>query len=183
MEKAVASFQKITSVLAAIILTWAALIVALGVLLLFFESASRYFLGSSRAFMEELPRLLVPFFVFPMMGVVYKAGRHISVELLPERLSPRYKIMLRLVVNLVVLGVAVEMIIAGISAVGHFKMMGLMSVTEWAFPMWWAYVSFPLGFGLLALFALEAIISDAWQLVQIVEEGHPKPTHTKEGKR
>jgi TRAP-type C4-dicarboxylate transport system permease small subunit len=174
MEKAIAFFKKVTTVLTVIITALAAAIIALDVLSLFIESVGRYLLGSSRAFMEEFPRLLVPFFVFPMMSVLYKSGRHISVDLLPNRLSSRYKIMLRIVVGAVVLGVAVEMIIAGMSAVSHFKMMGLMSVTEWTLPMWWIYLSFPLGFGLLAIFALVSIISDSWQLFLVMKKDQSK---------
>lgn len=170
MRKAVRWFQSVTHVLSIVIVTFAAFIIALNVLSLFFESITRYIMGSSRAFMEEFPRLLVPFFVFPMLGVLYKAGRHISVDVLPEKLSPKSKILLRIAVSAVVLGVAVEMVLSGTKAVAQFKMMGLMSVTEWVFPMWWVYLTFPLGFGLLIIFVLEAIISDAWQLYLITQQ-------------
>jgi TRAP-type C4-dicarboxylate transport system permease small subunit len=170
MRKVIRWFQSVTYVLSIMIVAFAAFIIALNVLSLFFESITRYLLGTSRAFMEEFPRLLVPFFVFPMLGVLYKAGRHISVDVLPEKLSPKFRAMLKIAVSAVVLGVAAEMVLAGTKAVAQFKMMGLMSVTEWVFPMWWVYLTFPVGFGLLIIFVLEAIVSDAWQLHLILQQ-------------
>jgi TRAP-type C4-dicarboxylate transport system permease small subunit len=173
MGKAVAWFQKLTHVLALIIVAFAAVIIALDVFSLFFESVTRYIMGSSWAFMEEFPRLLVPFIVFPMLGVLYKTGRHITVDMLPEKLSPKPKTVLRIVVGLVVLGVAIELLFAGNEAVAHFKMMGLMSVTEWVVPMWLIYLTFPVGFGLLIIFVLESIVSDIWQLYLLMTKNAP----------
>ena len=68
MEKALSYFQKMTDVLAKVILGLAAVIIGLDVLSIFLEVLGRYMVGSSRAFMEELPRILVPFVVFPMIG-------------------------------------------------------------------------------------------------------------------
>jgi TRAP-type C4-dicarboxylate transport system permease small subunit len=55
-------------------------------------------------------------------------------------------------------------------------MMGLMSVTEWAFPMWWVYLTFPLGFGLLIIFVIESIFSDAWQLYILMKQSSATQT-------
>jgi len=174
MEKVLSCYQMVTDVLARLIIGVAAVIIGLDVLLLFAESVGRYILGSSRAFMEEFPRLLVPFVVFPMMGVLLKMGRHISVDVLPDRLNPKQQTMLKILVYGIILAVAVELLIAGAAAVGHFKMMGLMSITEWTFPMWWVYLTFPLGFALLIIFVLEMLLRECWRLYTIVrEEGGP----------
>ena len=164
MEKMLFYYHILTEILAKIILGFASLIVGLNVASLFVEAVSRYLLGSSRAFMEEFPRLMVPFIIFPMMGVLLKAGKHIHVELLPQKLKGQKKSVLMIVVYSIVLVVAVQFFSAGTAAVLYFKMMGLTSITEWPFPMWWVYVTFPLGFALLIIFDLELLLQEAWSL-------------------
>lgn len=167
IEKATNGFHKITDKLASFVTGCGALIIAFIVFCIFFEVVGRYF-GTSRAFLQEIPRMMVAWLIFPMMGVLYKAERHISVDVLPERLSPKFNCVLKLVVSAIVLGVAIQLTYAGIMSVAHFKMMGLKSVTEFEIPMWIFYLVFPIAFGLLGLFALESITNQAWKLYKIL---------------
>jgi hypothetical protein len=68
MEKFLVYYEMATKILSKIILGFSALAIGLAVASITTEAATRYLWGSSQAFMEELPRLLVPFIVFPMMG-------------------------------------------------------------------------------------------------------------------
>ncbi len=162
MEKVLYYFDKVTGLIARIILGLAAMIIGLNVTMLIAEATTRYLWGSSRAFMEEIPRLLVPFIVFPMLGVLLKAGKHISVDILPQKLKGKSRSFLLIIVYGVILLVALQFFIAGLSAVSYFKMIGLTSVTEWTFPMWWVYSTFPIGFALLILFDLELLLQEIW---------------------
>jgi TRAP-type C4-dicarboxylate transport system permease small subunit len=170
MEKAFSYFQKMTDVLAKLILGLAAIIIGLDVLSIFLEVLGRYMVGSSRAFMEELPRILVPFVVFPMMGVLLKLKKHITVDVLPERLKGKRRSVLLIVVYSVVLAVAIQFLIAGVIAVRYYFEMGFETHTEIVFKFWVTYLPFPVGFGLLILFAVELLWQELITLIRLVRE-------------
>lgn len=178
MERLVRISNNAADKLSSAILAFSGAIIGVTVVLILAESLSRNILGYSRAFMEEFPRLLVPFFVFPMMGVLYKAKRHITVDILPTKLAPVRLLILNLFIDAVVVAVALQMFFAGLQAVSHFRMMGLMSVTEWPFPMWWAYLSFPIGFGLLTIFVLSNLLENLWRLYQLIKKNDLLPAST-----
>jgi len=167
MEKAFGFYQRIIASLARFILIVAATIVGLDVFSLFLEAAGRYVVGSSRAFMEELPRLMVPVVVFPMMGVLLRMKRHVSVDVLPERLKGKARSWLLLVVYGVVAAVAVQFFVAGLIAVKCYHEMGFETHTEIIFKLWITYLPFPIGFGLLVLFAVELF----WREVLVLLKG------------
>ena len=171
MEKAFEAYQRITDFLFKVILSLAALIVGLDVLSIFLEAAGRYVVGSSRAFMEELPRLMVPFVVFPMMGALLKAKRHIAVDILPERLKGKARSLLMIVVYSVVVAVAIQFFIAGILSVKYYYEMGFETRTEIDFKLWVTYLPFPIGFGLLILFALELVWEELLNLLKLCRCG------------
>jgi len=167
MEKALEVYRKFTDLLFKVILSLAALIVGLDVLSIFLEAVGRYVVGSSRAFMEELPRLMVPFVVFPMMGALLKVKKHISVDVLPERLTGKVRSLLLIVVYSVVVAVAIQFFIAGILAVRYYHEMGFETHTEIIFKMWVTYLPFPIGFGLLILFAIELVWEELVNLLKL----------------
>ena len=91
MEKTLKTYQSVIDLLGKIVMTWAALVIGLDVLSIFLEAVSRYVIGSSRAFMEEVPRLLAPFIVFPMMGVLLRLKKHINVNILGGEIVRKYQ--------------------------------------------------------------------------------------------
>lgn len=157
MEKALEVYGRITQVLFKVILSLAAVIVGLDVLSIFLEAVGRYVVGSSRAFMEELPRLMVPFVVFPMMGALLKVKKHISVDILPARLTGKARSLLMIVVYSIVVAVSIQFFMAGILAVRYYHEIGFETHTEIIFKLWVTYLPFPIGFGLLILFAIELV--------------------------
>ena len=167
MEKAFGFYQRIVASLARIILVVAATIIGLDVLSIFLEAVGRYLVGSSRAFMEELPRLAVPFVVFPMMGVLLRLKRHVSVDVLPETLKGKARSWLLIVVYGVVVAVSVQFFIAGLIAVKYYYEIGFETHTEIIFKLWITYLPFPVGFALLVLFALELL----WREVLVLIKG------------
>jgi len=166
MEKALARYQQFTGALAKAILVIAAIIVGLDIVFLFSEALGRYFLGHSRAFMEELPRISMPFVVFPMMGVLLKFKKHISVEILPEKLSGKNRTLLMLIVALFIMAISVQFMIAGIIAVNHFRELGFETHTEIVLKIWITYLPFPIGFGLLFLFSVEMFWQELISLIK-----------------
>jgi len=173
MEKALRTYQKIIELIGKIILTLAAIVIGLDVLSIFLEAVGRYVVGSSRAFMEELPRLFVPMIVFPMMGVLLKLKKHINVEILPERLEGKLRSLLLIVVYSVVVAVAIQFLIAGIIAVQRYYQLGYETHTEIVFKVWITYLPFPIGFGLLILFAVESLWSELVALIKLCRSEKP----------
>jgi TRAP-type C4-dicarboxylate transport system permease small subunit len=173
MEKALRTYQKIMEWMSKIILTMAAIVIGLDVFSIFLEAVGRYVVGSSRAFMEELPRLFVPIIVFPMMGVLLRLKKHISVEILPERLSGKSRSLLFIVVYSVVIAVAIQFLIAGIIAVQRYYQLGYETHTEIVFKVWITYLPFPIGFGLLVLFAVESLWSELVTLIKLCRSDKP----------
>jgi TRAP-type C4-dicarboxylate transport system permease small subunit len=167
MEKALEVYRKITQVLFKVIMSLAAVIVGLDVLSIFLEAVGRYVVGSSRAFMEELPRLMVPFIVFPMMGALLKIKKHISVDILPEKMTGKARSLLMIVVYSVVVAVSIQFFIAGILAVRYYHEMGFETHTEIIFKLWVTYLPFPIGFGLLILFAIELVWEELVNLLKL----------------
>jgi TRAP-type C4-dicarboxylate transport system permease small subunit len=167
MEKALEVYRRFTDFLFKVILSLAAVIVGLDVLSIFLEAVGRYVVGSSRAFMEELPRLMVPFVVFPMMGALLKVKKHISVDILPERLTGKARSLLMIVVYSVVVAVALQFFMAGILAVRYYHEMGFETHTEIIFKLWVTYLPFPMGFGLLILFAIELVWEELVNLLKL----------------
>ena len=170
MEKALVYYQKMTDFLFKIILAVAAIIIGLDVLSIFLEAFGRYVVGSSRAFMEEFPRLLVPFIVFPMMGVLLKSKKHIQVDVLPDQLTGKKRSLLLIIVNAVILAVGIQFLIAGIVAVNFYYVTGFETQTEIIFPIWVTYLAFPVGFGLLIIFAIDMLWQELVTLVKQIRE-------------
>jgi len=171
MAAVLAWYQKVTDLTAKVILALAGLIVGLDVLSIFAEAVGRYLVGQSRAFMEELPRLAVPLIVFPMMGVLLKLKKHISVDVLPERLRGRARSLVLICVYTVVLAVAIQFLLAGIIAVAHYRELGFETQTEFIFKIWVTYLPFPIGFGLLILFVVELLLQELVNLNRLRGEG------------
>jgi TRAP-type C4-dicarboxylate transport system permease small subunit len=159
------AYGRVTGILSKALVGFAAAVFGLYVASIFLEACGRSVLSTSRAFMEEFPRLLIPWVVFPLMGVLLKAGKHISVDLLPQRLTGRARAGLLLAVHGTVLLAALGFTWAGVAAVAYFRATGFDSLTEIVMPIWVTYLPFPVGFGLLALSAGELILSDLAELL------------------
>jgi TRAP-type C4-dicarboxylate transport system permease small subunit len=164
MKKIMYSFRQFNEVMSRLLISVGAVIIGVIVLSLFAGAVARYMTGSSHAFLEELPRMMIPFVVFPLMGALLRAHRHISVDVVPERLKGIKRHFLMIAVYMVCVVVSGQFTMAGISAVLHFKTMGMVSVTEWMVPEWLIYMAFPFGFGLLLLSALELMLDEGHQL-------------------
>ena len=180
MEKALGYYRKIIAGLSNIIMTLAAVIIGLDVLSIFLEAVGRYAVGSSRAFMEELPRLMVPLVVFPMMGVLLRLKKHIGVDILPEKLTGKARSLVLMAVYAAVAAVAIQFCAAGIIAVRYYYQMGFETQMEIIFKLWVTYLPFPIGFGLLVLFAVEMLWSE-W--VVFINLGRGRRLPAEEGGR
>lgn len=152
------ALRLLNDALAALAYALAMAIVAVMVLSLSASAATRFVSGTGHDWLIELPPALVPWLVFPLLGPLLRAGQHIQVDLAPTLLSARAWRVLKLVNGLIALGAAILFLMAGHEAVALFRMLGQMMELEIEIPIWWMYLAFPVGFAMLALFALEIVL-------------------------
>ncbi|MBG6142664.1 TRAP-type C4-dicarboxylate transport system permease small subunit [Labrenzia sp. EL_142] len=133
-------------------------IVAIMVTALTASAITRYISGTGYDWLIELPPALVPWLVFPLLGPLLRSGDHIKVDLLPTFLPARKTLYLNLFCYTLTFIGALIFLVAGNEAVALFHRLGQLMELEIEIPIWWMYLAFPVGFGMLALFALELIL-------------------------
>lgn len=150
--------QAVNNQLERVVMILGGVLVAFMVIIVFGGAATRYVTGIGFSVVLELPPMLMPWLVFPLAGALLRSDSHIAVDFLPDRLDGRGRRILRAGVSAIAAAAAVIFTIAGVDAVNLFKMIGQMTEMEWEFPIWWIYLSFPVGFAILFLFAIENLL-------------------------
>ena len=135
-------------------------IVANMVLALFLSALVRYVSGTGYDWFIELPPVLSSWLVFPLLGPLLKSGGHIKVDVLTIFLKNWQLSMLRLLIALIALLASIVFLIAGHEATNLYFMLGQVMELEIEIPIWWIYLAFPTGFGILALFSVELILAE-----------------------
>lgn len=155
------AYKKLNDILEWLIVGFTGLIILVIVALPFVATLVRYATGEGYTWIAESPPQLVPWVVFPLLGVLLRHDRHIAVDVVPHFLSGRSRTLVRLAVLAVCLISAVAFGLFGAKTVLFFRQLGQMSTTEFEFPLWMLYVSYPVGFALAANFCLEALLREA----------------------
>ena len=144
-------------------------IVGFMVLALTASAVTRYTTGTGYDAYIEMPPVLVPWLVFPLLGPLLRQQEHITVDILPVFLSGKSLKVLRLVLNLITIGASVVFMVAGVEAVQLFMGLGQMLELEIEFPIWYMYLAFPVGFLILISFAVELV------LAELIHWNRPEP--------
>jgi TRAP-type C4-dicarboxylate transport system permease small subunit len=55
---------------------------------------------------------------------------------------------------------SIVFLVAGVEATSLYFMLGQVMELEIEIPIWWVYLAFPCGFGIMILFALELILAE-----------------------
>ena len=142
------------------------LIVAIMVMALTLSAITRYISGTGYDWLIELPPVLVCWLVFPLLGPLLREGNHIQVDFLASLTSSRQAKILKLLMNLTALIASLVFFKAGVEATFLYFNLGQMMELEIDIPIWWMYLSFPVGFIILALFALELTFQAIYDLNQ-----------------
>jgi len=142
------------------------LIVAIMVMALSLSAITRYISGTGYDWLIELPPVLVCWLVFPLLGPLLREGNHIQVDFLASLTSSRQAKILKLLMNLTALIASLVFFKAGVEATLLYFNLGQMMELEIDIPIWWMYLSFPVGFIILALFALELTFQAIYELNQ-----------------
>ena len=154
------AYQKVNDVLEWLIVAFAGVLILVIVALPFVSAAVRYTTGEGYTWLAEFPPQLVPWVVFPLLGVVLRYDGHIAVDVMPHYLKGRALTRLRAAVLASSLVAAATFAVFGVKTVLFFRQLGQVSATEFEFPLWMLYVSYPLGFALAANFALESLLRE-----------------------
>lgn len=120
----------------------------------------RFTIGSDSDLLIDLPPKLMPWLVMLMLAPLARRGLHVTVDLLPTLLAPRWLPALRMLVWIVVGTASVVIALGSAGAVLFFARMGETAELSVEIPLWWFYLSFPVGFALLAVVALEMLLRE-----------------------
>ena len=157
-------FRLINGTLEKVTAVTSSTIAGIMVLALTLSAVTRYVSGTGYDWFIELPPALVPWMVFPLLGPLLRSGAHIQVDLLPNLLTSRGLLILKVFVYATMLAGAVIFFLAGNEAVALFRRLGQLMELEIELPIWWMYLAFPTGFAILALFAFELILETLMKL-------------------
>lgn len=131
------------------------IIVAIMVMALSLSAITRYVSGTGYDWLIELPPVLICWLVFPLLGPLLRQGNHIQVDFLTSIISTKQAKYLKIVMNLTAFIASLIFFKAGMEATMLYFNLGQMMELEIDIPIWWMYLSFPVGFIILALFSLE----------------------------
>ena len=165
MQRIFNVYVRINDLLSAAAVGLGALIVGFALIALFSGAVERYAIGMGYAWLNDLPPMLMPWAVFPILGALIRTDGHIKVEVLPSMLHGRKRSYVQLAVYTVCLISALVFCWGGWEAVSFFRTLGEVTESEIEFPIWYMYVSFPVGFALLANFSFESILRECQRLM------------------
>ncbi|MEZ5845036.1 MAG: TRAP transporter small permease [Hyphomicrobiaceae bacterium] len=158
MRGALAAYRRLNDWLQAAVVAFTGFVVLVIVVAPLVAAIVRYYTGQGYDWLAEMPPQLVPWVVFPMMGVLLRHDRHISVDIAPYLLSGRAYTLLRALVLAISLAACIVFGWYGAESVAFFRRLGQLSTTEIEFELWYLYISYPVGFALAANFCLEALL-------------------------
>ena len=157
-------YSSINDKLSSVVVSLGAIIVAFVVLALFISVVERQISGIGYTWLNDFPPLLLPWIVFPVVGVLLRHDQHVSVELFLTKLDARGRSLVRLIVYFTCTVAGITFGLATTEAVLFLKELGEVSETEVKVPIWTLYLSFPIGFILMANFAFERALIECYHL-------------------
>ncbi|MDC0491261.1 TRAP transporter small permease subunit [Paracoccaceae bacterium] len=146
---------KINNILTKIAYFLGMTIIAIMVVALSTSAITRYLSGTGYDWLIELPPVLVCWLVFPLLGPLLREGNHIQVDFISSVTSLKQAKILKVLINLTALFASIIFFKAGLDATLLYYNLGQMMELELDIPIWWMYLSFPIGFLILGSFALE----------------------------
>jgi TRAP-type C4-dicarboxylate transport system permease small subunit len=135
---------------------------------------ARYVLNASLIWAEELCRYILIWQSFLLIGIAYHQGELIVLDVLSARVSPAVRLLIRLLVALPVCFFLYLMVSHGIVYAGRFKAQTIPAIDFiWTslvgqpahLPIFWVYVSVPVGCAILLIHILAGLAGDAFGLL------------------
>ena len=101
----------------------------------------------------------------PNVRAIAEIWQPYKVDVLNNTLSPQNLSLLRLLISLIALIASIIFLMAGIEATSLYFKLGQVMELEIEIPIWWVYLAFPTGFLIMAIFALELVLSELLALL------------------
>ena len=149
---------RLNTILSKLSYSLAMLIVAIMVMALSLSAITRYISGTGYDWLIELPPILVCWLVFPLLGPLLKEGNHIQVDFISSAVPSSVILYIKFAMNMTAFLASLVFFKAGYDATMLYYRLGQMMELELDIPIWWMYLSFPVGFIILALFSIEMTI-------------------------
>ncbi len=138
--------------------TVAALFLAFGMGLMFYQVLSRYFFGFSIFWAEEIVRYLVIWSNFIGASIIIKNDEHVSVSFFVDKLTEARQKVIKQATNLLSVCYSVFLLFTGFSLVREAMLNGATSDSRLETPMFIPYIIIPLAGFLITCRYLQAII-------------------------
>ena len=164
MNNILLPLQFINGILIKVTFFIAMAIVSIMVLALSASALTRYISGHGFDWFIELPPALVSWLVFPMLGPLLKTGNHIEVDFISTVMSKRSIKFIKLFVYFISLISSFIFFKAGLDATILFYNLGQLMELEIDVPIWYMFLSFPVGFVIMGLFSLELLITTSQEI-------------------
>lgn len=162
------ALKTLTSVYVAITRALAGSCMALIVSIMVVQVFYRYVLGESLIWAEELCRYLLIWQTFLVLGLAFTRGEFVSLDFIPERLSPFGSWLLRVIMALPILVFLWTIAWFGYEFAGRFDQQTIpaldfimTSVTgqELGLSIRWVYIAVPIGMVLMSLHVIADLIT------------------------
>jgi len=144
------------------------------VVIMIVQVFARYVLNASLIWAEELCRYILIWQSFLLIGIAYHQGELIVLDVLSGRVSPAIRFLIRLIVALPVCYFLYLMVRHGLVFAGRFSAQTIPAIDFiWTslvgqpahLPIFWVYVSVPVGCAILLIHILAGLVSDAFVLL------------------
>lgn len=126
--------------------------------LIFMQVISRYVFGDSITWTEEASRYMFIWLIFLSIGIGFRDNKHISIDVVVDFLPASIQKLIKQIVYLFILGFSFLFVWEGYILVLQMQMFGQTSANL-QLPMWWVYLSLPVGFLLAAIRLIQASIN------------------------
>ncbi|NWG23427.1 MAG: TRAP transporter small permease [Pseudorhodoplanes sp.] len=144
------------------------------VVIMIVQVFARYVLNSSLIWAEEMCRYILIWQSFLLIGIAYHRGELVVLDVLSGRVSPTAKFLIRLTVAIPVCYFLYLLIVHGIVHAGRFKAQTIPAIDFiWTsltgrpahVPIFWVYVSVPVGCAILLIHYAGSIAYDGFLLL------------------
>jgi TRAP-type C4-dicarboxylate transport system permease small subunit len=144
------------------------------VVIMIVQVFARYVLNASLIWAEELCRYILVWQSFLLIGIAYHQGELIVLDLLSTKVSPTVRFLIRLLVSIPVCYFLYLMVWHGLVFAGRYQAQTIPAVDFiWTslvgrpahLPIFWVYVSVPVGCAILLIHFLAGLAYDAFLLL------------------
>ena len=152
------------------------------VVIMIVQVFARYVLNSSLIWAEELCRYILVWQSFLLIGIAYHQGELIVLDILSTKVSPPVRFLIRFLVSIPVCYFLYLMVTHGLTFASRYQAQTIPAIDFiWTslvgrpahLPIFWVYVSVPVGCAILLIHILAGLAYDAFVLMTSMAPRHP----------